>query len=70
MVSGFEGERIVGSGGTYALINDCKKFSTFAEFKSAKNSENYQTLPAAYAHKDQVSVNLKAIAQVCNCSAE
>lgn len=57
-------------GGTYALVTDCKKFSTFAEFKSVKNSENYQAVPAASAHKEQVSVNLKAIAQVCNCSID
>lgn len=70
MLGGVEADKILAPGSTYALVNDCKKYSTFAEFKTVTNSENYQRIPAASAHKDEVSVNMKAIAQVCNCSAE
>ena len=70
MLGGVEADKLLAPGNTYALVNDSKKFSTFAEFKTASNSENYQRIPAASAHKDEVSVNMKAIAQVCNCNAE
>ena len=52
MLGGFEAEKVLGPGSTYALINDCKKFNTFAEFKNIVNSENYQRIPAASANKE------------------
>ena len=55
-------------GNTYAVINDSKKFNTFSEFKALVNSENFERLPSGYAQRDLVQVNLKAIAQVCNCN--
>ena len=61
---------MLGPGNTYGLVNDTKKFNTFAEFKTVSNSENYQRVPAACASKEEVSVNMKAIAQVCNCTAD
>jgi hypothetical protein len=70
MLGGFEGEKVLGPGNTYALVNDCKKYNTFAEFKTVNNSENYQRVPASCAAKEEVSVNMKAIAQVCNCTAD
>ena len=70
MMGGLEGDKILGPGSTYGLVNDCKKFSTYAEFKNVQNQENFQRIPASCAHKEQVSVNMKAIAQVCNCSAD
>lgn len=62
MLGGNDADKILAPGNTYALINDCKKYATFAEFKTVCNSENYQRIPAASAHKDEVSVNMKAIA--------
>ena len=62
MLGGVEADKILAPGNTYALINDSKKFNTFAEFKTVSNSENYARVPAASAHKDEVSVNMKAIA--------
>lgn len=58
----------VGGGNTYACVNDSKKFNTFSEFKCNVNSENFQLVPAIYTSRDKVEVNLKAIAQVCNCN--
>ena len=62
VLGGADADKLLAPGNTYALVNDCKKFSTFAEFKTVSNSENYQRIPAASAHKDEVSVNMKAIA--------
>jgi hypothetical protein len=31
------------------------------------NDENYSSVPSSVASKEQVSVNFKAIAQVCGC---
>jgi len=61
-MGGLEADKLLAPGNTYALVNDSKKFSTFAEFKTVSNSENYTRIPAASAHKDEVSVNMKAIA--------
>lgn len=62
VLGGAEADKLLAPGNTYALVNDCKKYATFAEFKTVSNSENYQRIPAASAHKDEVSVNMKAIA--------
>ena len=62
LLGGMDAGNVLAPGNTYALVNDSKKFSTFAEFKTVSNSENYQRIPAASAHKDEVSVNMKAIA--------
>jgi hypothetical protein len=62
MLGGMEAEKMLGPGNTYGLVNDTKKFNTFAEFKTVSNSENYQRVPAACASKEEVSVNMKAIA--------
>ena len=70
IMGGAEADKLLGPGATYALVNDTKKFATFAEFKTVSNSENYARIPSASAHTDEVSVNMKAIAQVCNCTAD
>ena len=62
VLGGVDADKLLAPGNTYALVNDCKKYNTFAEFKTVSNSENYQRIPAASAHKDEVSVNMKAIA--------
>ena len=62
MLGGMEAEKMLGPGNTYGLVNDTKKFNTFAEFKTVSNSENYQRVPAACASKEEVSVYMKAIA--------
>jgi hypothetical protein len=49
-------------GNTYALVHDPKKFSTFAEYKCIKNGENFNKIPSEVCDRDEVSVNIKAIA--------
>lgn len=34
MMGGLEADKLIAPGNTYALVNDSKKFSTFAEFKT------------------------------------
>jgi hypothetical protein len=42
----------------------------YSEFKNIINQENFDKLPSYLNDKDHVQVNINAIANVCNCTAD